>query len=199
MPLRDVTLRDVLLRTVFQLDLKHVSADSDIINAFCGLRLSQESEYEITHLEKFACQVYFSVDNTIVSLKSLRCQLFYKNMADSEKLSPTPAAFKEHYLRANFQASIWCQAHILVQSFAVYTEYGWTDTDGYPVLTTTKLPLEPEEVIEFVKCNCKKDNYVSHRCGCRSRGLSCTDICQYTEYENEDKKKDKNEDNGSQN
>ena len=98
-------------------------------------------------------------------------------MAESHKLPPTLGALKQHILRAHIQARIWGQASVANQHFLDPLQFGfYKDSDGQIKPTTTEMLPAPKAIIEMVRCQCK-GTCSSSKCSCRSKDLTCTDLC----------------------
>ena len=156
----------------------YLKADDHVIR--CLLTLSQTSDVTedmVTTLARFVCTAYLPKGIQIDNIPELRWYLFCKHMAEGDKLPPTLGALKQHILRAHIQARVWGQADIAQQEFMDPLENGfYKDNNDYmQPIRTESLPA-PEAIIEMVRCQCKTD-CSSHRCSCRSKELSCTDLC----------------------
>jgi len=116
---------------------------------------------------------------TIKTIPELRWHLFTKHMAESDKLPPTIGALKQHILRVHIQARVWGQAAIAHQDAQLDPlENGYfKDADGRLRPTTTDVLPAPKAIVEMVRCQCKAD-CSSARCSCRTKNLTCTDLCQ---------------------
>ena len=54
---------------------------------------------------------------------------------------------------------------------------GWERNENkLQIRWTTKKPA-PDEVLEFVICNCKKSRCETNKCPCFSFDMKCTDLC----------------------
>ncbi|KAL8561272.1 hypothetical protein ACOMHN_047127 [Nucella lapillus] len=127
----------------------------------------------------FVCAAYASKGITIKTIPELRWHLFTKHMAESDKLPPTIGALKQHILRVHIQARVWGQAAIAHQDAQLDPlENGYfKDADGRLKPTTTDVLPAPKAIVEMVRCQCKAD-CSSARCSCRTKNLTCTDLCQ---------------------
>lgn len=57
--------------------------------------------------------------------------------------------------------------------------YGWKMENGSYGLKTGYSKVCPDAILKLVCCKCKsKTPCASRSCGCKSAGLSCTDICE---------------------
>ena len=86
-------------------------------------------------------------------------------MAESEKLSPTLGALKQHILRA--QGRAWGQAAVPQQELLdpLLNGYHSDSDDGQLQPTTTDVPPAPEAIVEMVRCQCKGN------CSCKCKNL----------------------------
>lgn len=116
-------------------------------------------------------------------------------MAQSDKLPPTLGALRQHVLRVHIQARVWGQASIALQDPQLDPlQNGYhKEFDGQLKPTMTDTLPAPKAVIEMVRCQCKTD-CSSARCSCRTKNLSCTDLCQCdSEYQNDEDTQNKYE------
>ena len=74
---------------------------------------------------------------------------------------------------------MWGQASIALQhpQFDPMQNGYHKESDGQLKPTMSDALPAPQAVIEMVSCHCKTD-FSSARCSCRTRNLSCTDLCQ---------------------
>ena len=54
------------------------------------------------------------------------------------------------------------------------------------VSVTTSLKPVPDSVLQLIKCGCAKEKCATNRCQCRKAGLSCTDLCQCMDREDDE-------------
>lgn len=94
-------------------------------------------------------------------------------------LPPTEDAFKQHVLRALFQARIWLQSHVAKPEVKDPVDHGWTRRgDGsleHKLHEKQCAPLEVRDITHLV-CN-DKDCKVSGKCPCLLAGLPCIESC----------------------
>jgi len=90
-----------------------MEAEDDVIEALCTLcdDVDISEDMQLT-LAKFVCTAYRPKGIQLSSIPEIRWHLFYKYMAESEKLPPTLGALKQHILRAHVQARVWGQAAV---------------------------------------------------------------------------------------
>ena len=55
-------------------------------------------------------------------------------------------------------------------------DWGWHVLDGRFMPIMTDQPAAPPEILDVVRCSCKKD-CSTKRCTCKKHGLPCTAIC----------------------
>lgn len=112
----------------------------------------------------------------IDNVHELRQNLFCKQMAASDKLLSTFGALKQHVLTTHIQATVCGRADITQKEFFDPLQNGYyKDKNGQLTAITTESLPAPETITEVVICQCKTD-CSSHRCLCRSKELSCTDL-----------------------
>ena len=90
-------------------------------------------------------------------------------------LPPTQDAFKQHFMRALFQAMIWLQSHVAKPEIKDPVAHGWSiGGDGsleYNLYEKQCAPLEFRD-ITHPYCN-DKDCKRSGKCHCLLAGLTC--------------------------
>ena len=106
-------------------------------------------------------------------LNALRHQRFVELLRTSKKavhpksLPPTSATAKYHSLRTYHQVQAWKVVELNAE------EWGWKVTDCKMTPVQNDLEPAPQELLQFVRCNCKA-GCGTKRCGCRSIRLECT-------------------------
>lgn len=157
-----------------------MKADTDVISSFQMLSTEREvTDTMFATLASFVCVAYSPKGIYIKTISELRWHLFCKHMAESDRLPPTYAALRQHVLRVHIQARVWGQASIAMQDpqlDPLLNGYH-KESDGQISPTMTDALPAPKAIIEMVSCHCKKD-CSSARCSCRTKDLSCTDLCQ---------------------
>ena len=98
-------------------------------------------------------------------------------MIKLETLPPTEGAAAQHSLRAYLQTRDW----LLLKSMSLDpSDYGWTvGVHGYEPVPTLD-PMAPEELLQFISCNCHGD-CSSRRCSCKKnhvKSISACRVCQ---------------------
>ena len=158
----------------------YLKADEAVINALQMLQDDVEvTEGMLSTLATFVCAAYAPKGIKIKTIPDMRWHLFCKHMAESDKLPPTIGALKQLILRVHIQTRVWGQAAIPQQDPQLNPlENGFfKDKDGQLKPTTTEVLPAPKAIVEMVRCQCKSD-CSSARCSCRTKNLSCTDLCQ---------------------
>ncbi|KAL5016916.1 hypothetical protein ScPMuIL_006505, partial [Solemya velum] len=151
------------------------TASVNVITALCQLGKTIElSEDVFIALEEFVCRLYYPRSN-IVSIATIRWQLFQNSQGEAEKL-PTQAALRNHILRAHYQALIWSNDTTACPALPSPLGYDWTLGSSYSAVTSL-LPPASSAVVELVKCGCTTSRCGTSSCSCRKRGLACTDQC----------------------
>lgn len=157
-----------------------MKADREIISSLQLLSAETEvTETMLATLARFVCAVYCPNGIYIKTIPELRWHLFCKHMAESDKLPPALGALRQHVLRVHIQARVWAQASIALQEPQLDPlQNGYhKDSDGQLKPTMTDALPAPKAIIEMVSCQCKS-GCSSARCSCRTKNLSCTDLCQ---------------------
>ncbi len=94
-------------------------------------------------------------------------------------LPPTSEAFKQHVLRAHFQAAIWRSALQPDPPAISPLQYGWMKISTASMLEPIPLPLSmsaaPDHVLKMIRCGC--DSCSTARCRCRTSHVSCSEFC----------------------
>ncbi|KAJ4939708.1 hypothetical protein JOQ06_029151 [Pogonophryne albipinna] len=120
----------------------YLKADEDIINALQMLLDEAEvAEGMLSTLASFVCAAYSPKGINIKTIPELRWYIFCKHRAESDKLSPTLGALKQHILRVHVQTRIWAQAAIALQDpqpDPLHNGY-FRDSDGMKPTTTEVL------------------------------------------------------------
>ena len=127
-----------------------VKARKGVIRAFSKLGQGQWPGDEDYHFfEEFVCRLY-QPKTKETSVSRLRWNMFKQSQAEAERLPPTPAALRQHTLRAHYQCMIWCSDIIPIVDLPDPTSYGWCSTDGQLTPTVTNLKPAPEAIVELV-------------------------------------------------
>ena len=104
----------------------YIKADKNVVDALTKLlEVTDVTDNLISVLARFVCAAYAPKDIKIVSIPELRWYLFYKHMAESDKLPPTIGALKQHIHRVHIQATVWGQANVAHQQFLDPLNHGF--------------------------------------------------------------------------
>ena len=79
---------------------------------------------------KLVCQLYQPKTKMSI-LRDLRWLLFRRKQAESERLPPTQAAFREAIKRSHYQAMIWANDKVHNPDRPSLENYGWRKDKGY--------------------------------------------------------------------
>ena len=155
-----------------------IHSNDAIVEALTSLCVEEDiSENIVLVLAKFVCEAYQPKGVHIESIPELRWHMFCKHMAESDKLPPTLGALRKHIARAHLQAYVWGHATVHHQKLLDPLENGYHKVNAEGLTPTiTDLPPAPDAIIEMVMCKCK-GNCSSNRCSCKSKELTCTDLC----------------------
>ena len=155
--------------------------NSSIITALSSLGESEVPSIELKlSLEKLTVMLYSSKRKDLTTRYSelhdvgiLRWELHSKFAEDSCALPPTPAALRQHILRANYITLAWKRYIITLNPpLPSLIGNGW-DENLAPVMTD-ELPA-PEFSLELTVCKCKKSKCSNNQCSCHENKLSCTE------------------------
>lgn len=94
-----------------------------------------------------------------------------------QNLPPTERAAYYHSLRVHLQVVQWKS---LMGSSLSPIEWGWRLIKGCFEPIMTDLEAAPENILKFVRCNCKvstKNPCETNICTCRKNGLQCVAAC----------------------
>jgi len=86
-------------------------------------------------------------------------------------LPPASAAARYHCFRMNYQIQEW--ACLGTNLKLMPEEWGWQLRHGKLFPTQTDIPPAPEDLLNVIRCNCKK-GCSSAWCNCRKHGPRCT-------------------------
>ena len=90
---------------------------------------------------------------------------------EPQSLPPTSTAAKFHSLRVFYQMMEWKGGSERTDP----NDWGWHVLDGRFMPIMTDQPAPPPEILEVVRCSCKKD-CSTKRCTCKKHGLPCTPL-----------------------
>lgn len=116
------------------------------------------------------------------NVTKLRYQTFMEHAVsckahDPASLPPSERSAIYHAHRVHYQV---CQWKALSTSVLNPTEWGWVLQGGslYPI--KSDVPPAPEELLKFMRCNCKlssKNTCGTLSCSCKKHGLKCVKSC----------------------
>ena len=93
---------------------------------------------------------------------------------DVKCLPPCCSSLQVHTKRANYQTAIWKDALKQNPQTPNPTAFGWKESDGDICIDWCSVNPAPDEVLELLSCNCKKD-CKEDTSPCIKYGLCCTD------------------------
>lgn len=132
----------------------------------------------IDDLEKFICKVYAPTSN-INSLAELRWWCFAKMQQQGDQLPPTKDSLYPALQRARLQTLIWTNSHIAETVILKPTDFGWEKNEtGHLVPIFCPQDCAPHDILNLVKCGCKKTKCNTKHCKCAANNLKCTEMCQ---------------------
>ena len=152
-------------------------ASTRVVMAFGNLGLGQwPSDEDHYCVEEFVCRLYHQ-NTKETSVSRLRWNMFKQSQAEAERLPPTPAALRQHTLRAHYQCMIWCRDTVPIVDLPEPTAYGWRCTDGRFTAIVTDLKPAPEAIVDLVRCKCSTGRCHGN-CSCLVAGMACTQMCR---------------------
>ena len=121
------------------------------------------------------CRLYGN--STVDDINEVRYRRFSANrVPDPRKLPRTQDALYLHIKRANYQSFVWKRA--LCYEYSNPVGNGWIREDGALSIQWTLNRPAPDEILEFISCNCKKSKCATNDCQCKSVSLDCIDMCK---------------------
>ena len=115
------------------------------------------------------------------SLTALRYRKYNELIANNktiqpERLPPTERAAYHHSLRVHLQVMRWIH---LDNSKLNALEWGRKLDRGLLRPVMTDAAPAPDDILKFIKCNCKALNNLcgSYQCSCRKNGMKCVPAC----------------------
>ena len=137
-----------------------------------------DADGDVERATQFILHVYGSKEVDCTSMDQLRYLMATTTDVPAAHLPPTQDAFKQHTMRARYQTSIWCQAHVPCPTLGHPVGNGWKNDGGYlkPVMFLNE--AAPTEVRDVTHLYCVDHNCKENRnCHCRQAGLPCTELC----------------------
>ena len=98
-----------------------------------------------------------------------------KGIIDPSKLTPTENTAYYHVLRVYFQVLVW---DTLDQFCVDPLEWGWKSTNGVLTPVQTDNECAPQDLLKFVRCQCKTGCRTAHY-SCKRHGLRCVAACKH--------------------
>ena len=136
------------------------------------------SDQALLLAEVFVCKLY-EPSSSATSIHTVRCFSFRKSKANIDNLPPTKDALAQHLKRAHFQALIWNQSNVPMQTLPSPVQSGWylLNKSLVPKLTTKNSVSDAS--LQLFSCNCTECGYQCRttHCKCTHAGLSCSHAC----------------------
>lgn len=143
--------------------------------------LSQQlTEEQFSNAERFVILMYTNKKpglQELDNLDNLRAAMF-QNIRELDKLPPTRQAFRQHALRANYQAFCWQNANVAKPTLPEPIDCGWKiENNRFLLPVTSSVNSISLKDLELISCQCKA-GCRSSRCGCSDKKQKCLEgIC----------------------
>jgi hypothetical protein len=139
--------------------------------------------------ELFCCLYGFKEETSINHCRHMAITSKQK-MPDPEKIPPTRDALRQHIMRCSYQVKQWKKAldneHIPDDPDGC----GWeSSNNGLDIKWMINKP-DPDEVLEFTTCSCKKTSCSTNQCQCYALKLRCMDLCECRCCKNDEEEDD---------
>ena len=160
---------------------KFISAPDSTLIALSALGTDNDiSQTTISEIEKFVCAVYrpTTCTSSIENLSALRWWLYSKKQIQGANLPPTLSSLLPAIRRAHFQCMEWFQDIISHPELPPPCTYGWSEENGVFDPVMCDMACAPEEVLNVIKCSCKKGRCAPPcKCATQQPRMCCTEMC----------------------
>ena len=133
------------------------------------------TEQVLTACERYICQ-FFAPKATFTRANQLRYSFSLKSWNQIKVLKICcplqEQRTEQHVFHAHLACNVWRQDPTLLE----LTDLGWKN-EGKLKAILTKVPEDPEALVQLVCCNCEKSK-CGGRCKCRRNYLICTGMCK---------------------
>ena len=166
--------------------MKLLLENPKFLDAMCSLG----TEFVPTHntlqqAESAICIMYSGAQYT--NTNDVRNYKWNRSTKDITKLPPCHDSAVLHIRRANYQAAVWRRCLLADMNAPSPHGHGWTVSETDISIVWMTQPRAPESILNSMKCRCKSSLPCStKRCGCRHRGVACTDLCMCENCGNRD-------------
>ena len=104
---------------------------------------------------------------------------------DPQQLPPTQDVLLYHLKRVNYATAIVKRSLVQFPNVPCPDEHGWEFVDGkLEIKWMIRSPL-PDDLVEFIYCNCKKSQCANNQCMCFAHKIDCSDLCACVGCEND--------------
>lgn len=112
-------------------------------------------------------------------MAELRWWCFTKMQQQNDQLPPTKGSLYPALQRARLQLFIWNSSHIPKSDVLNPTDFGWQSNEaGHLIPVFCTQDCAPPEILNLVRCGCKKNKCNTKRCKCVTNQLKCTEMCE---------------------
>ena len=141
--------------------------------------LSRDISETFTTARQFVLLLFGIKGRHCTSLDELRYQVACTTDKAGSMFPPTDDAFKQHFLRVNYQVAVWVHSHLAKPLLWTPEGNGWhIDSSGYLTEVYFEKDAAPVELRDMTHLYCADgDCVLSRKCHCVASGLPCTQFC----------------------
>jgi len=93
-------------------------------------------------------------------------------------MPPTTASLRPAIARSHYQCMEWNRDILPHPSLPTISNYGWSNESGKYEPVMCDLPCAPEEVVNVIKCSCRKGRCAPPcKCATQQPPMCCTEMC----------------------
>lgn len=169
------TLHHIEKRVSYTKLLKHVRKNNLSLVTF---GMQNEVEADVSFARSYVLSLYRKKAKASSSQDQLRYLLASTTDKPASQLPPTGDAFKQQFLRARYQTSIWCQSHVAYPSLGSPVGNGWylSDSQLEPIIYIKESAAEGVRDLSHMYCS-DSDSLQSNKRHCLLNHLCSTEFC----------------------
>ena len=160
--------------------------NQDKLASLATVGMSSEITETFSVARQYILLLYGAKAKQCSSLDELRYQYACTSDKAGSMFPPTDDAFKQHFLRVNYQVALWIHSHLPKPVLWLPVGNGWKiNSDGFLVEVMFEKEAAPVELRAITHLYCTDNDCVlSKRCHCVASGLPCTQFCSCGATEN---------------